>query len=203
MKNINRGFVGIVIGIILALLMGVGAYVLYSRTKADAPAVAQITLPQAEVNPEQQSNQNVQESPKEETKASGSCGLIVDSPRANAKVSFPLTITGRVDNTNAATLGCGWFKFEGEAGSVQLSHNYGNNGWKPVGAAIPVQLADNWMSATTTFEVSISFNNGGMGLPPDTPMKLVFTESNAKDGEINDTFELPIVFLNSAANNGI
>lgn len=135
--------------------------------------------------------------------STGVCGLIVDSPSVNAKVTFPLTITGRVDNTNAATLGCAWGKFEGEAGSVQLYHNYGNKGWKPVGAATPVQLAGDWMSPKTTFKVTVSFNNGGMGLPAGTPMKLVFTEANAKDGEVDDTFELPVVFKNSLVDQGI
>lgn len=203
MNKNNRGFIGVAVGIVAAFLLGAGAYALYGASRAPEVAVAPIALPQADSAAQRKPDVNpVQESVAAKSVGSGACGLVVDSPAANAEVTFPLTITGRIDNTNAAGLGCGWGKLEGEAGSVQLYHNYQNKGWRTIGSGIPVPVAD-WMSAKTTFKVVVSFNNGGMGLPKGTPMKLVFTDATAKDGEVSDTFELPIVFKDSLVNEGI
>lgn len=46
------------------------------------------------------------------------CGLTVDTPHKGDNVSFPLKVTGVIDNTNRQD--CTWAMFEGVAGHAEL-----------------------------------------------------------------------------------
>jgi hypothetical protein len=125
----------------------------------------------------------------------GKCGIYVNSPMAYTPVKFPLTVTGTVNNTNYQEVGCSWGMFEGTAGIAQLYYNNNNSGWKTIGASVQVRVAD-WTKTNTTFTATLDFNNSGIGLGPNTPMKIVFTEENPSGIKPSDTFEL---FFNLAS----
>lgn len=125
--------------------------------------------------------------------SSGKCGLIVTSIQPNTQVSFPLTIQGTIDNSNSQNLGCSWQMFEGQAGLAQLYYNYENSGWKPIGVSSHVQVSD-WTATRTSFSTTLNFNNGGIGIPGGTPMKISFTEENASGiPGAADIFDLSVV----------
>lgn len=121
----------------------------------------------------------------------GTCGLTIFSHSVNSRVNFPLMISGVVDNTNMNTLECSWLMFEGQAGSAQLYYKSPLDGWKPIGAQIPVPV-QNWMSTKTTFMVT--FTNPIIDLVSGTELKVVFTEDNASGLPPIDTYELPLVY---------
>lgn len=120
------------------------------------------------------------------------CGFSVTGPIANSRVSFPLVVNGNINNTNSNKSGCGWQAFEGVGGTAQLYFNYNNSGWKPIGQSAFIIVAD-WTSSFTGFHLTLDFNNSGVGIPPNTPMKIVFTEENAAAIRPSHTYELPIV----------
>ncbi len=112
------------------------------------------------------------------------CGLTINSPTANSKVSFPLTVTGTVNNNNSSTLGCSWTMFEGQAGTAHLYR--WNNGWQSVGNDIVLPVS-NWM---TTGPVSFSIAIPNAGLSSGTNLKITFTEENPSDNPPVDTLDL-------------
>jgi hypothetical protein len=124
------------------------------------------------------------------------CGMTINSPLKDAKVSFPLTISGVIDNRNAMALGCSWSLFEGEAGSVQLYFKgTPTSNWSPLGSPVVVPVKGNWMTAgPVPFSVTLKFNNEGIGLGGGTQMKAVFTDNQQKDNTPSSTLELPFVF---------
>lgn len=126
----------------------------------------------------------------------GTCGLTILSHSVNSRVNFPLTISGVVDNTNMNTLGCSWLMFEGQAGSARLYYKSPAEGWKPIGAQIPVPV-QNWMSTKTTFMVT--FTNPIIDLVSGTELKVVFTEDNASGLPPIDIYELPLMYDPTAA----
>ncbi len=120
------------------------------------------------------------------------CGLEVRSVKPNAKVVFPLTVSGVIDNTHKE--GClNWQMFEGQAGSAQLYFNVDNAGWKKLGERVVVSV-DDWMATSTLFSTVLNFNNGGIGLPDNTPLKVIFSEENPSGQGVVDTVELPLIF---------
>lgn len=127
--------------------------------------------------------------------AVGTCGLSISSPLSNSNVTFPLTIKGTVDNSKLASglVSCGWQMFEGQAGNARLYFYDNNLGWNPIGATVPIQ-ATSWMSVKSDITAALNFNNGGIGLPGGTKMKIVFTEENASGLPPVDTLELPFNF---------
>jgi hypothetical protein len=120
------------------------------------------------------------------------CGFQITSLSSGGKASFPLTISGVVDNSNSQNLGCAWQMFEGQAGIAQLYYKYPNSGWEIIGESKPIMVKD-WTSNTTTFTTTLNFNNGGVGLQAGTPMKVVFTEENAAAIRPGLMFELPFI----------
>lgn len=193
MKNSQRGFVvPLVLVLIAFLLIGGGAYV-YMQNQLSA----------AEVDPafHLADRTSANESPKtistigSTTAPIANCGMTINSPFANAKVLFPLTVSGVIDNRDALKLGCLWGLFEGEAGNARLFFlEPGTSSWQQIGAPVVVVLGSNWMTAgPVPFSFNMTFNNDGIGLPSGTKMKIVFTDNQQKDGSTSSTLELPLV----------
>lgn len=124
--------------------------------------------------------------------ATNACGFKVTSISPNSKVSFPLTVKGEVDNTDAKNTGCSWSMFEGQAGIAQLYFK-DDLGWVVLGASAPVKV-DDWMTSKTNFVATLNFNNDSVGLTPGTIMKILFQEENASGGGKVDSVEFPMVF---------
>ncbi len=122
-----------------------------------------------------------------------SCGLSVSNISRNQKVSFPLEIKGVVDNT--VNCDSKWTMFEGQAGTAELYFNH-DDGWKQITNGIPVPVSE-WMTDKTDFSVVLNFNNGGIGLPDGTEMKVVFKEEDPSGKGEGDIFELPVILQNS------
>lgn len=80
------------------------------------------------------------------------------------------------------TSGCAWQTSEGVSGSAQFYFNENNRGWKLAGS--PVIFGPN---------ISTTFNYTEIGLPMNTPIKVVFTEENAATIRPALSFELPLV----------
>lgn len=168
-NNNNAGIIGVIV-VLLIIIIGAGTYLYYD--KAEAPS------------------QNVKDDTEQPILASN-CGLTIDSPKIGDSVSFPLTITGHVDNTKANAEGCSWTMFEGQAGVATLHYETKDGFSLPV-ETTPVMVA-NWMSATTTFSVTLNFNNQVLQLPSGYNLKVVITEENPSGEGTPSTVELPVV----------
>ena len=119
------------------------------------------------------------------------CGLTINYPTPTSTVSFPVTISGTIDNNNASTLGCSWTMYEGQAGTAQL-YFLENNNWHQINTPFILHVSD-WMTlGPVLFSVIINFNNNWIGLSSGTPMKIIFTEENPS-GTTPDTLTLPII----------
>lgn len=197
----NKGFGAMGIILALAVVLVVGGLAYYAGKNSDSSKGTEETgyLPQVNQNTATStsvvSNNSVS---KTGTGSShqllgSSCGLTINSPAANAHVSFPLTVTGTIDNTNSSALGCSWTMFEGQAGTAQLYFfDQGNNNWHVLGNPIIVPVS-NWMTVgPVSFTIPVNFNNSGLGLSSGNPMKITFTEENPS-GATPDTFDLPLV----------
>lgn len=117
--------------------------------------------------------------------------VTVTSPIANSRVTFPLVVTGIINNTNR-TGASGWGMFEGEAGDAQL-YFYNGFSWQAIGTPA-IMKVDNWMTTITRFNATLNFNNNGVGLQIGAPMKIIFGENDPSGLRPLQTFELPIVF---------
>ena len=121
------------------------------------------------------------------------CGLFVDSPKEGEAVSFPLTLTGRVDNTDAEARGCAWTLFEGQAGTAALSYET-KDGWSLPVDTKPVMVTGDWMTTgPVPFTVTLNFNNSTEQFPAGYHFKVVFTEENPSGEGKVDTVEVPVV----------
>ncbi len=192
MKQTQKGMVPysvyVLIAIIALLIIGVGIYVYGNK---NVPAAA-------EPNQNATSTSNVNTSTTTKPVAvNGKCGLNILTPLKNAEVSFPLTIKGKIDNTNREAAGCSWGMFEANAGSAQLLYfSNANKKWNPLGVAVPIPVDtdnDTWMSDKATFSLVMNFNNDGIGLPAGTPLKIVFSEDDPSGRFPVDTYELPVI----------
>ena len=168
-NNNNAGIIGVIV-VLLVIVIGAGTYLYYD--KAEAPS------------------QNKVDDTEQPVIASN-CGITVDSPKIGENVSFPLTVTGRIDNTKAEKIGCSWTMFEGQAGVATL-HYENKDGYSLPIDTKPAMVA-NWMSATTTFSVTLDFNNQALQLPSGYNMKVLITEENPSGEGIPSVVEVPIV----------
>ncbi len=168
--NNRAGIVGIII-VLLLIVIGAGAYLYYD--KALAPSKEKTT-----------------ETPEGSSFASN-CGLLVESPRAGETVSFPLTVTGRVDNTDAMVAGCSWTMFEGQAGVATL-HYETKDGWSLPVASVPITV-ENWMSTSTVFSFKLDFDNSMLQFPSGYNFKIILTEENPSGEGTPDVVEVPVV----------
>lgn len=168
--NTNKytGFIGLIV-VVLLIVIAAGAYLYYDR--AEAPALDQV-------------NEGV------ETTFATKCGLTVESPKIGEEVSFPLTVSGKIDNTNSEETGCSWVMFEGQAGRAELQYET-KDGW-----SLPVDDAfinvTNWMSATGTFSVVLNYDNSTLQLPSGYNFRVVLTEEDPS-GKQPDVVEIPLV----------
>lgn len=113
--------------------------------------------------------------------------ITVTSPSANSNVTFPLNVTGVINNTGTNQ----WQMFEGQAGNAQL-YFYSGSAWQTIGAS-PAIIVDDWTAKKTNFHVTLNFNNDGVGLSGGTKMKIVFTAEDASGLGTANTFTLPVV----------
>ncbi|MEN9604563.1 MAG: hypothetical protein RJB39_248 [Candidatus Parcubacteria bacterium] len=118
------------------------------------------------------------------------CGLQIESPKPNSKITFPLTVTGTIDNTKA-TEGCRWTMFEGQAGIAQLYVDNAGLGWDPVGQVFIV-AAEDWMTTKTKFKTTIEFNNKGVGFKSGTKFRIRFTEEDPSGMNKTQVVDLPV-----------
>jgi hypothetical protein len=113
------------------------------------------------------------------------CGMTVDSPIPSASVSFPLTVTATVHNA-AATDGCRWTLFEGQAGTVALNDQAGNTLM-----LLPfMTTSGDWMTdAPVQFSATIA---PATAIPSGTPLTLVFTEEDPSGMNTPDTISVSV-----------
>ncbi len=189
MKNTKKGFVGIVIGIVVALVLAGGAYV-YLENKKDNFSVIesqQVVNNEQGTNSENIASEPVKNAPIKNTNVSvdinGKCGLTVSSPLSNEKFTWPLVIKGKVaPQQSQINNDCSWQTFEGVSGTAHLYFNENNKGWKSVGESVIFGP-----------DLSVTFNYTEIGLPMNTPMKVVFTEENPTVIRPSLIFELPLI----------
>ncbi len=174
--NTQKGFGPIYIILIIIVIVLVAGY-FYSSKNKTAPVVI-----------------NVEDTtPEPVIQKTGNCGFSVTTPLQNAGVSFPLSVTGVVDNTDAENLGCSWIKFEGQAGTAQVCFNDAGE-WNMLGGPTPITLMGEWMTnAPVPFSFVIDFPTANIALTPGTAMKIVFSEENPSGMPPVDIFELPVV----------
>lgn len=165
-KQAHGGLVGLIIAL-MVVLIAAGTYLYYNKVVAP-------TKPE-----------------ESDVATAKNCGLFVDSPKEGEAVSFPLTLTGRVDNTDAEARRCAWTMFEGQAGTAALSYET-KDGWSLPVDTKPVTVA-NWMSTSTTFSVTLNFNNSTEQFPAGYNFKVVFTEEDPSGMGKVDTVEVPVV----------
>lgn len=117
------------------------------------------------------------------------CGLIIESPKAGDKITFPITVTGRIDNSRAPH--CGWTMFEGQAGLAQLYIDNAGLGWDPIGKLSIITVEDS-MSQETRFTTTIDFNNKGVGFKSGTKFHIRLTEDDPSGEARVQIIDLPV-----------
>lgn len=114
------------------------------------------------------------------------CGLTVIEPLPSTKVSFPLSVSGIVNNTKAKELGCSWGVFEAVAGVIQVKDENG----KVISSDTPFTTNNqNWMTDPS------SVYTGTITLEEDYKGKATihFTEDNSSGSDNPDTLDIPII----------
>lgn len=172
-NNTNNSNHGGLIGIIIVLLiiaLGAGTYLYYNKAEAPVKPDSTTSIP---------------------SEFASTCGIIVDAPKNDEAVSFPVTVTGRIDNTNAASAGCSWGMFEGQGGVATL-HYETKDGWSLPVDTKPI-MVDEWMTTKTNFTVTLNFNNATNQFPSGYNFKIILTEDNASGLGVSDMVEIPVV----------
>lgn len=124
----------------------------------------------------EQNSQNLSE-------VNGKCGLTISSHVPNEKFTWPLAIKGKVvPQQSQIDNDCSWQTHEGVSGTAQLYFNEDNSGWRSVGDSVIFGP-----------DLLVTFNYTEIGLPMNTPMKVVFTEENPAVIRPALVFELPLV----------
>lgn len=77
-------------------------------------------------NPTEQNTQQYSSTP------TTNCGLTVINVLPYTTHTLPLEITAIVNNTHRETLGCSWTVFEGQAGTIQIQKENGENIGEPL-----------------------------------------------------------------------
>lgn len=112
------------------------------------------------------------------------CGLTVNSPAVGDTVSFPLVLTGVVNN-QASTDGCTWILFEGQGGMVSVGN--GN----AIYAQAPVMMQGDWMTTgPVNFSAVLAPN---VGIPTGTPLTITFSEENPSGEGTSDTLSFQVI----------
>ncbi len=189
MKNLKQGFALAPILLAVGLLIIGGSFFVYKSKKVEAPIVIDTEVEQTQISSESRIKVPSGEvsGNNEKISSNGKCGLNIFSPSPNEKFTWPLVVKGKVatQRTEPST-DCSWQTFEGVSGRAQLYFNEDNKGWKPVG--------DNVIFGP---DFSITFKFTEIGLPMNTPMKVVFTEENPAVIRPSLVFELPLILNNT------
>lgn len=115
------------------------------------------------------------------------CGITISNPTPTQAVTFPLTVNAIVNNS-AATDGCTWSLFEGQAGTVELKDQNG-----ATLAKMPMQTPPqtDWMTnGPVPFSAILT---PSQAIPSGTPLSLTFSEEDASGMGNSDTFSFTIV----------
>lgn len=118
------------------------------------------------------------------------CGFTINDVVEDDIVNFPVTIKGKIDNTNDNS-SCFWNMSEGHAGSAQLYYETGDE-YKILGTPSPIVVEDAQAEATN-FTTTLTFNNQGIGLPLGSDLKIVFTDEDPSGKGDVDSKEIMIV----------
>ena len=115
--------------------------------------------------------------------------LEFDDPLWNSRITFPLVITGNVNNKSD---NCNWVVFEGQGGTAQIYYQ-GETSWKKIGNESIIMI-DNWTEEFPKYEVDLNFNNSGIDLSSGHKLKIVFTSENVSGipGKVS-TIEVPVI----------
>ena len=168
MNNTHRIQV-VIVAIVITILILIGG--LYFYKKAFAPSIKEVPIV---VNDQTPCSQTFK----------------VESPVAGSAVSFPVTLVGSVDNSHLKA-GCpSWIMFEGQAGTASLYYET-KNGWSLPTDTQPIKVAD-WTSTSTTFSVTLNFDNKTEEFPSGYNFKVVFTEENPSGQGVVDSVEVPL-----------
>lgn len=143
-----------------------------------------VTIFLVKENPNQPDQKNDNEQQEVATTPVYRCGMTVVSPLPNSTITFPLTVSGSVNNL-AATDGCTWNMFEGYAGSVTVSDAIGAH------ATIGLTVNGDW-----TGNVPVTFS--GILNPPvvvasGSPLTLTFTEEDPSGENLGTTFSYQVI----------
>ncbi len=178
----------ITLGIIILVILGGGLYALLAKgPSAEMPGNSTTnTSSTTNVPASSHSSQSTSGTvlPKPVTTSYGTCGFRVTSPAANARVTFPLIVSGTIDNTKADALGCLWEKTASRAGTAQLYFYSKSAGWQPSG--VPVAVTNNGLVASVAssskFSVTLNAWTTTVGIYSGTPIKITFTEVEQPNG---------------------
>jgi len=116
-------------------------------------------------------------------------GIIITSPKPNELVKLPISVKGYLTGSG------GWFSNEGESGSVQV---FDANG-KAVSNLEVLKATTNWLVFPTNFEAMVGDRQKMSFLETDTGV-LRFRSTGAKDGDVIQTFEVPVKFDKTDSN---
>ncbi len=112
------------------------------------------------------------------------CGLTISSPLSNSPVSFPLSLSGAVNN-QASTDGCTWVLFEGQGGVVSVSDGVTTY------ATAPVSMVGDWMTnGPVNFNAILS---PSVTIPSGTPLTITFSEENPSGEGVNDSISFQVI----------
>ena len=146
---------------------------------------------QKEIQPEEQSMITETQKEKIVMNTQAHCALQVTSVKPYAAVTFPIEITGMIDNRNAQK-GCRWITFEGQAGTAQLYYDNAGLSWDPIGKPETIDVGD-WMSPATPFKVVMSYTNQGRGMKSGTKFMIRFHEEDPSGNTQGQMYDLPVV----------
>lgn len=199
-KSSQNGFVGVVLGIIVALSLIAGGTYVYVENKEPAPPSQEANTVPAKTSESVETQTPIKEASKQgsiaSTTSAGMCGLKISSPLPHEEFTWPLVITGTVNMKPSPD--CTWQTFEGVAGTAQfhiyLTEKDGNGkmkGWTSIGNPVIMNL-EKVSAEKAHFTVTFNFNEGGFEM--NAPVKIIFTEENPAVTRPSLTLELPLVF---------
>lgn len=108
------------------------------------------------------------------------CGLVIENPKENTRVSFPLKVSGYLKSCNTSPL-------SSEFGTVQLLDGTG----VAIGSEVELPIVGNWVGQPSYFSVFVS----SFAKPTTDTGFLLFVNHN-KSGGMLRSFQIPVVFIN-------
>ncbi len=182
----QKGFSTILLVVIGLVVIVGGIYILKpTDDKRDVQEEREQSVKESTENNLSKENKNEEEVKKVTSKSVkvnpvGTCGLTINSHKPNDIVDWPIIISGKV-STLKSSEDCAWQTFENISGSARL-HVYEDETWRPIGQPLIFNPV-----------FSLNFNYTEIGLPMNSPIKIVFTEENPSAKKPSLTFELPLV----------